>query len=114
VKEAEETPTDGSDAESRKRAAHDQLPPAALLEFMTKGWEASAPAKTAPISGVDKYHERRQELSRRFPGMLIVVPAGVEKVRANDTTYLFRPSTDYLYLVGEGEPDEVLVMKPTR
>jgi Xaa-Pro aminopeptidase len=108
----EQTAADGSDAESRKRAAHDQQPPAALLEFMTRGWEASRPAATAAISGVDKYQERRQELSRRFPGMLIVVPAGVEKVRANDTTYLFRPGTDYLYLVGEGEPDEVLVMKP--
>jgi Xaa-Pro aminopeptidase len=112
VKGEEKAPADGSDAETRKRAAHDQPPPAALLEFMTKGWETSGLASTAPISGVDKYQERRQELSRRFPGMLIVVPAGVEKVRANDTTYLFRPATDYLYLVGEGEPDEVLVMKP--
>lgn len=79
---------------------------------MTRGWEASSPAATAPISGVGRYRERREALSRRFPGMLIVVPAGVEKVRANDTTFLFRPGTDYLYLVGEGEPDEVLVMKP--
>ena len=112
MKGEDETPAGGSDAESRKRAAHDQLPPEALLEFMTRGWEASRPTAASPISGVDKYQERRQELSRRFPGMLIVVPAGVEKVRANDTTYLFRPGTDYLYLVGEGEPDEVLVMKP--
>lgn len=79
---------------------------------MTRGWEKAGPVAAAPISGVDKYQERRQELSRHFPGMLIVVPAGVEKVKANDTTYLFRPGTDYLYLVGEGEPDEVLVMKP--
>ncbi|MFZ0994772.1 MAG: aminopeptidase P family protein [Candidatus Dormiibacterota bacterium] len=113
MKEEEGTPAaDGSDAESRKRAAHDQPPPAALLEFMTKGWDTSRPAAKAPITGVDQYEKRRQELSRRFPGMLMVVPAGVEKVRANDTTYLFRPGTDYLYLVGEGEPDEVLVMKP--
>lgn len=79
---------------------------------MTKGWETSSTAVIAPISGVDRYQARREALSRRFPGMLIVVPSGVEKVRANDTTYLFRPGTDYLYLVGEGEPDEVLVMKP--
>lgn len=102
----------GSEAPDRSRASHDQLHPKALLDFLTRGWEAAPPLPAPPISGVDSYRVRREALSRRFPGMLIVVPAGVEKVRANDTTYPFRPGTDYLYLVGEGEPDEVLVMAP--
>jgi Xaa-Pro aminopeptidase len=79
---------------------------------MTRGWGTPKKADARPISGADRYQARREELSRRFPGLLIVVPAGVEKVRSNDTTYPFRPGTDYLYLVGEGEPDEVLVMVP--
>ena len=103
---------DAGGAKNRSRASHDQTPPSALLEFMTKGWAAPSASPPPPIPGVDRYRARRKELSQSFPGMLIVVPAGIEKVRANDTTYLFRPSTDYLYLVGEGEPDEVLVMEP--
>ena len=101
-----------ADGQDLSRAAHDQSPPQALLEFMTTGWEVPAPVAAQPISGVDTYQARREALSQRFPGMLLVVPAGVQKVRANDTTYPFRPATDYLYLVGEAEADDVLVMAP--
>ncbi|MGH7698716.1 MAG: hypothetical protein ACRENV_08605, partial [Candidatus Dormibacteria bacterium] len=74
------------DPERRRRAAHDQAPPEALLGFLVRGWEApTAPAEEA-LSGLEEYRQRRERLSRRFPGQLIVVPAGVEKVRANDTT----------------------------
>ena len=100
------------DAQRQSRASHDQPRPKALLDFMTTGWGAPVAQPSALISGAESYQSRREELSRSFPGMLIVVPAGVEKVRANDTNYPFRGSTDYLYLVGEGEPDEVLVMEP--
>ncbi len=79
---------------------------------MTKGWDVPQATSEPLISGADSYRSRRERLSEQFPGMLIVVPAGTERVRANDTTYRFRASTDYLYLVGEGEPDEVLVMEP--
>jgi len=79
---------------------------------MTTGWDASQAAPRPLISGAESYQFRRKELSQSLPGMLIVVPAGAEKVRANDTTFPFRASTDYLYLVGEGDPDEVLVMEP--
>lgn len=79
---------------------------------MTTGWEATRSTSDSPIPGVEAYRARREELSKSFPGALIVVPAGTEKVRTNDTAYPFRASTDYLYLVGEGEPEEVLVMEP--
>ncbi|MGC1193811.1 MAG: aminopeptidase P family protein [Candidatus Dormiibacterota bacterium] len=96
----------------RSRAAHDQAPPQALLDFMTTGWAAPGHGPAPLITGAESYQSRREQLSKSFPGMLILVPAGVEKVRANDTTYHFRAATDFLYLVGEGEPDEVLVMEP--
>jgi Xaa-Pro aminopeptidase len=112
AEEASPTESESANRSSRQRASHDQAPPQALLDFMAQGWGTPAQADARPISGTERYQARRQELSRRFPGLLIVVPAGVEKVRSNDTIYPFRPSTDYLYLVGEGEPDEVMVMVP--
>ena len=42
-----------------------------------------------------------------------MVPTGHEKVRANDTTYRFRPGSDFYYLTGNQEPDCVLVMLPS-
>jgi Xaa-Pro aminopeptidase len=96
----------------RSRAIHDQAPPKALMEFMSSGWEAASAEALPPIEGAESYQRRREDLSQRFPGMLVVVPAGVEKVRTNDTIYPFRASTEFLYLVGDGQPDEVLVMEP--
>ncbi|MGA9775534.1 MAG: aminopeptidase P family protein [Candidatus Dormiibacterota bacterium] len=96
----------------RSRTNYDRTPPGALLQFMTTGWDPPEAPPVEPISGAELYRQRRRRLSEMFPGMLLVVPSGVGKVRANDTEYRFRPSTDFLYLVGEGEPDEVLVMEP--
>ena len=53
-------------------------------------------------------------VSNRFPGETLVIPTGHEKVRANDTHYLFRPGTDFYYLTGHDEPDCVLVLKPKK
>ncbi|MGH7610863.1 MAG: aminopeptidase P family protein, partial [Candidatus Dormibacteria bacterium] len=100
------------DPQRRRRAAHDEAPPEALLDYLSQGWQDGPEVAPEPLSGLDAYRERRERLSRRFPGQLVLVPAGVERVRSNDTTYNFRPSTDYLHLVGEGEPDEVLVLEP--
>ncbi|HUY55209.1 MAG TPA: aminopeptidase P family protein [Candidatus Nanopelagicaceae bacterium] len=108
----ENTSAAGAPGNPKARAKHDRTPPAALLEFMTTGWEQPERPEVSPISGVDLYQARRQAVSERFPGMLVVVPSGVGQTRANDTEYRFRPSTDFLYLVGEGEPDEVLVLEP--
>ena len=40
------------------------------------------------------------------------MPTGREKVRANDTNHRFRPGTDFYYLTGNLEPDNVLVLAP--
>jgi Xaa-Pro aminopeptidase len=94
------------------QAKHDRKPPQALLDFMVTGWEDPGHSAPDPISGLELYQARRQALSDRFPGLLVVVPSGVSKTRANDTEYRFRPGTDFLYLVGEGETEEVLVLEP--
>src|SRR3954452_10152092 len=78
-----------------------------------------APAGTAavPRAEVAGYAARRRlDVSRKFPGERLVVPAGPLKVRSNDTDYRFRPHSGFAHLTGLGldhEPDAVLVMEPT-
>src|SRR5699024_12121490 len=59
---------------------------------------------------------RRDALVRRLPGTRLVLPAGVLKVRSNDTDYPFRPDSAFAYYSGLGtdeEPDSVLVVDPS-
>jgi Xaa-Pro aminopeptidase len=93
------------------KAAHDSTPPPALLEFMLRDWAPSEiPAE--PLEHADAFARRRRNLSARFPGEVLVVPSGHEKVRANDTNYRFRPGSDFYYLTGNTEPDCILLMLP--
>jgi Xaa-Pro aminopeptidase len=97
--------------EVKKTVAHDDSAPQALLDFMVSDW---APRSGTPalVDGADHFRKRREALSRLFPGDVLVVPTGHAKVRSNDTTFRFRPGTDFYYLTGNLEPDCVLVMTP--
>jgi Xaa-Pro aminopeptidase len=64
------------------------------------------------LPNVASFLARRERLSQRFPGELLVIPTGHRKIRANDTYYAFRPGTDFYYLTGAFEPDCVLVLLP--
>jgi len=91
--------------------AHDDSPPQALLDFMVTGWAPRT--QTQPLlAEAHHFRSRRDALSRLFPGEVLIVPTGHAKVRANDTTFRFRPGTDFYYLTGNLEPDCVLVMTP--
>jgi Xaa-Pro aminopeptidase len=94
------------------QAAHDEKPPQALLDFMVSQW-APRDAAVEPLPEAARFRARREALSRRFPGQTLVIPTGHEKTRANDTTYRFRPGTDFYYLTGNHEPDCVLVFVPS-
>jgi Xaa-Pro aminopeptidase len=96
-----------------KPAGHDTVNPEALLKFMTQGWKPPSPVLPKAISGHASFAARRRRLSAMFPGDVLIVPTGHEKVRANDTHYRFRPGTDFYYLTGNHEPDCVLVLEPT-
>jgi Xaa-Pro aminopeptidase len=91
-------------------ASHDPDRPSALLEFMTTGWAPREPELPTPHPAVQHRAARRAALAARFPGEWLVVPTGGYKVRANDTDFRFRPSTELAYLVGSHEPDAVLVI----
>jgi Xaa-Pro aminopeptidase len=97
--------------EPARPAAHDNGVPPDLLTFMTQSW--AAPGGAVPtLAGRERFAARRAAISRLFPGDVLIVPTGHEKTRANDTTYRFRPGTDFYYLSGIHEPDVVLVLAP--
>jgi len=87
------------------------IPPAPLIEFMATGW-IDRPSVAQPHPQAQRFAQRRAALSQANRGIYVVVPAGPERVRANDTFFRFRASSDFAYLVGNGEPGAVLVLEP--
>ncbi|MCC9311647.1 aminopeptidase P family protein [Kitasatospora sp. RB6PN24] len=83
-----------------------------LVQNMKQGWADTERRDLEPLPQAAYTARRRAELSARFPGELLVVPAGNPKVRSNDADYPFRPSSDYVYLTGDQSQDAVLVLEP--
>jgi len=94
------------------QASHDTLNPPKLLEFMTAFWRPRGDKLPPKVAGWQRFQARRAALSEAYPGELLIIPTGPEKVRSNDTTYRFRPGSEFYYLTGNLEPDCVLVMVP--
>jgi Xaa-Pro aminopeptidase len=93
-------------------ASHDSGIPENLVRFMMSGWAMPPGTPASPVDGIERFTARREALSRAFPGETLIVPTGHEKIRSNDTAYRFRPGTDFYYLTGNVEPDNVLVLIP--
>src|SRR5688500_17270597 len=100
AKSPDSGPLISPEGEEKNRAAHDPSTPQALLDFMLQGWRPRSEEAADPIPGIERFAQRRQALSRRFPNNTLLIPTGHEKVRANDTYYRFRPSSDFYYLTG--------------
>jgi Xaa-Pro aminopeptidase len=98
--------------ERPQKTAHDLVPPEALVAFMSRDWLGGR-AETTPHPQLARLRERREALSNAFPGEFLLVPAGCEHVRANDTFFRFRPASDFAYLMGGGEPGALLVFEPS-
>jgi Xaa-Pro aminopeptidase len=94
------------------RTAYDADVPPNLLNFMLKGWNPKGLPQPKVLASAPHHRARREQLSQRFAGELLVIPTGHRKVRANDTYFRFRPGTDFYYLSGALEPDCVLVLIP--
>jgi Xaa-Pro aminopeptidase len=92
-------------------ASHDSDTPQALVDFMSTGWAPATPVTSAHAQ-LARHRARRDALSRAFPGEYLVIPTGGEQVRANDTNFRYRPSSDIAYLLGDGEPGGLLVLEP--
>ena len=91
-------------------ASHDSGNPENLLRFMMTGWATPPGTPASPVEAIERFAARRDALSRAFPGETLIVPTGHEKTRANDTAYRFRPGTEFYYLTGNVEPDNVLLL----
>ena len=94
-----------------KKQPLDLTSPKPLLDFMLQSW-ATAEECVSPLWGREHFAARRAEISRRFPAVGLLVPTGGRKTRANDTSYRFRPGSDFYYLTGFDEPYAVLLLLP--
>lgn len=104
-------PTETAETKDRKNRLYPSVSPQ-LAELMTTGWADTELRDLRPIEQAPYAAERRAALSARFPGERLIVPAGNLKVRANDTHYPFRPSTEYVHLTGDQTEDALLVLEP--
>ena len=89
--------------------------PESFRSFIGTGWADGQRSTPERAEVADYAAQRREQVSRQFPGERLVVPAGGLKVRSNDTDYVFRPHTAFAHLTGLGgdrEPDAVLVLEP--
>jgi len=96
--------------------SHDLPVSTRLSEFMKGGWAETERIGLAPHSAALWTPARRSQISARFPGIRLVVPAGTLKVRANDADFRFRPHSAFAWLTGipggEAVPETALVMEP--
>jgi Xaa-Pro aminopeptidase len=84
--------------------------------FISRGWAPYPTALPDRLPAASAARQRRDLISRRFPGERLVIGAGGLKVRSNDTDFRFRPHSAFAHLTGLGtdrEPDAVLVLEPT-
>ena len=89
--------------------SHDPSVTEALAAFMRRGWaDREREAATAPVAQWTT--ARRQRLAERFPGEVLVMPAGTLKPRNNDCDYRFRPDSAHVWLTGNQSSDAVLVV----
>ena len=93
-------------------AGHDPKRPQVLLDFMATGWAQRTEVLPDQGAAAPYRAARRVRLAAQFPGEWLVVPSGGFKVRANDTDFRFRPSSESSWLVGSHEPHAVMVVDP--
>ncbi|WP_415951652.1 aminopeptidase P family protein [Streptomyces sp. KLOTTS4A1] len=102
-------------AAAPRTVSHDRDASPELTDFMTRHWAPTPPAGDVRLSAADVTPARRARLSARFPGERIVVPAGELRVRTADLDHRFRPHSDYAWLTGltdEEQVGHVLVLEP--
>lgn len=101
-----------SDSTATPKASHDTVNPPQLISFMLTEWKKPSGKLPPIVRNHVAFKRRREILSKKFQGDWLLIPSGHQKVRANDTHYSFRTSTDFFYLTGNMEPDCVLVLVP--
>ncbi|PRY69435.1 Xaa-Pro aminopeptidase [Glaciihabitans tibetensis] len=83
--------------------------------YISSGWADHPEVSPVPREQSIFASARRAELSDRFTGLRLIVPAGAAKVRSNDTDYPYRAHSAFAHLTGWGSdavPGSVLVFEP--
>lgn len=81
--------------------------------FMTAGWADPEPVIDPDDPVLAYTAERRSRLAQALPAELLIIPAGLPRVRSNDSDHRFRPGTDHVWLTGNGVAESVLVVDTT-
>ncbi|WP_304049554.1 Xaa-Pro aminopeptidase [Jatrophihabitans endophyticus] len=107
--------TPESEQPAAEDAASHDIPMAKHLQTaIAADWDPAPPMPHPARPDIAPYAaKRRSELSSAYPGALVVVPAGPQQMRANDTDYAFRASSAFTWATGETAADAVFVMTPT-
>jgi Xaa-Pro aminopeptidase len=92
--------------------SHDLPVTDALAAFMATQWAPSPLPDLGPTPASAWTPRRRAAVSARFPGERLIIPAGVEKLRSNDTYWHYRPHSAFAHLTGSQLLEAVLVFEP--
>ena len=113
MSEQEQPPPSEAPAEEVEHRQRPSSP--AFRRFIGSGWGPRPEGLPPRLESAAHAAGRRSAVSAGLPGERLVVPAGVLRVRSNDTDYRFRPHSAFAHLTGLGtdrEPDAVLVLEP--
>ncbi len=116
---ADQTASPATEAADAPRATENRSTTPASETFRTyisSGW-ADRPASGASERPQARHAAaRRAAISRLYPGVRVIVPAGPAKQRSNDTDYPYRAHSAFAHLTGWGSDTvagSVLVLEPT-
>ena len=104
-------------AEPRATSNRSTTPGSELFkEYIGSGWAERPEVLPGARPQAAYAAARRARISALHPGKRLVIPAGSQKQRSNDTDYPFRAHSAFAHLTGWGsdsEPGSVLVLEPT-
>lgn len=81
-------------------------------EFMQRGWADADRTPVIPSRAPAAAARHRERLSAAAGRRVIAIAAGRAPMRVNDNAHEFRADSDFLWLVGAGVEDAVLVLEP--
>ncbi|MEU7743548.1 aminopeptidase P family protein [Nonomuraea sp. NPDC049158] len=83
----------------------------AFTDYIGKGWDIPDRTPVVVPGAAEAAAAHRARLGAALPGRTVVVAAGQAPVRSNDTSYDFRPGSDFYWLTGCVAEDAVAVIR---
>ncbi|HEU4948452.1 MAG TPA: aminopeptidase P family protein [Kribbella sp.] len=95
-----------------QRDANRPINATGFRESISRGWGPVDRSVALPAGLAEAAAAHRRRLTDALPGRRIAVAAGRAPVRSNDTDYLFRADSDFVWLTGCQAEGAVLVLSP--